>query len=146
MKKSGDQYYGVYRSQEYWSQTLDQTEGRWIDNGDECKGTCYPGELIREYLYDMSFVAIGEHGQIISADPTITGEDNAGKRIKDIRSIDVTLTFRSGSKKGFFNKIATAAEPRIIKSLGRKAQPFFDRFLRDSVFVTVHTRNIGNSF
>ena len=146
LKKSGDQYYGVYRSQEYWSQTLDQTEGRWIDNGDECKGTCYPGELIREYLYDMSFVAIGEHGQIISADPTITGEDNAGKRIEDIRSIDETLTFRSGSKKGFFNKIAAAAEPRIIKSLGRKAQPFFDRFLRDSVFVTVHTRNIGNSF
>ena len=66
----------------------------------------------------------------------------SGKRIKDIRSIDVTLTFRSGSKKGFFNKIATAAEPRIVKSLGRKARPFFDKFLRDSIFVTVHTSNI----
>ena len=83
----------------------------------------------------MSFVAIGKHGEVINAIPT-------NEKIYDIRSVDITLTFRSGTKKGFFRKFATAAEPRIVKSLGRKARPFFDKFLRDSIFVTVHTRNI----
>ena len=135
LQKGGDQYYGVFRSKEYWLQTKTELEGRWIITGDECDGDCYEGELIREHLSDMSFVAIGKHGEVINAIP-------ANEKIYDIRSIDITLTFRSGTKKGFFRKIATAAEPRIVKSLGRKARPFFDKFLRDSIFVTVHTRNI----
>ena len=136
LQKNGDQYYGVFRSKQYWLQKKNETEGKWIITGDECKGDCYEGELIREYLSDMSFVAIGKHGEVINAIP-------ANEKIYDIRSVDITLTFRSGTKKGFFRKIAKAAEPRIVKSLGRKARPFFDKFLRDSIFVTVHTRNIG---
>ena len=139
MQKNGDQYYGVFRSKEYWLQKKNEIEGRWIITGYECDGDCYEGELIREHLSDMSFVAIGKHGDVINAIPTI-------EKIYDIRSIDITLTFRSGTKKGFFRKFATAAEPRIVKSLGRKARPFLDKFLRDSIFVTVHTRNIGSLF
>jgi len=137
LQKNGDQYYGVFRSKEYWLQKKNETEGKWIITGDACDGDCYEGELIREHLSDMSFVAIGKHGEVINAIPT-------NEKIYDIRSVDITLTFRSGTKKGFFRKIATAAEPRIVKSLGRKARPFFDKFLRDSIFVTVHTRNIGS--
>jgi len=144
LQKNGDQYYGVFRSKEYWLQKKNDPvdpetgiqKGKWIITGDECDGDCYEGELIREHLSDMSFVAIGKHGEVINAIPT-------NEKIYDIRSVDITLTFRSGTKKGFFRKIATAAEPRIVKSLGRKARPFFDKFLRDSIFVTVHTRNIG---
>ena len=136
LKKGGDEYYGVFRSKEYWLQRKTEPEGQWIITGDECDGDCYEGELIREHLSDMSFVAIGKHGEVINAIPT------NDEKIYDIRSVDITLTFRSGTKKGFFRKIATAAEPRIVKSLGRKARPFFDKFLRDSIFVTVHTRNI----
>ena len=137
LQKNGDQYYGVFRSKEYWLQKKDKAKGKWIFTGDECDGDCYEGELIREHLSDMSFVAIGKHGEVINAIPT-------NEKIYDIRSIDITLTFRSGTKKGFFRKFATAAEPRIVKSLGRKARPFLDKFLRDSIFVTVHTRNIGS--
>ena len=137
LQKNGDQYYGVFRSKEYWLQKKNDPEGKWIITGDECDGDCYEGELIREHLSDMSFVAIGKHGEVINAIPT-------NEKIYDIRSVDITLTFRSGTKKGFFRKFATAAEPRIVKSLGRKARPFLDKFLRDSIFVTVHTRNIGS--
>ena len=137
LQKNDDQYYGVFRSKEYWLQKKNDPEGKWIITGDECDGDCYEGELIREHLSDMSFVAIGKHGEVINAIPT-------NEKIYDIRSIDITLTFRSGTKKGFFRKFATAAEPRIVKSLGRKARPFLDKFLRDSIFVTVHTRNIGS--
>ena len=147
LQKNDDQYYGVFRSKEYWLQNKNDPvdietgiqTGKWIftENEDEnCGGDCYEGELIREHLSDMSFVAIGKYGEVINAIP-------ANEKIYDIRSIDITLTFRSGTKKGFFRKFATAAEPRIVKSLGRKAKPFLDKFLRDSIFVTVHTRNIG---
>ena len=143
LQKNDDQYYGVFRSKEYWLQKKSDPvdpetgiqKGKWIITGDECDGDCYEGELIREHLSDMSFVAIGKHGEVINAIPT-------NEKIYDIRSVDITLTFRSGTKKGFFRKFATAAEPRIVKSLGRKARPFLDKFLRDSIFVTVHTRNI----
>ena len=34
-------------------------------------------------------------------------------------------------------------KPRIVKGLGDRTREFFDKYLRDSVVVTVHTRNIG---
>ena len=151
LSKGGDQYYGLYRSKESWIQPLDpldldpdpedpeeedSSDGSWKFDCPEC----YQGELVREYLSDMSFVAIGKYGEKIKADPV----DNA-ENIYDIRSVDVTLVFRSSAKKGFFRNLATSAKPRIIKSLGRGAAAFYDKFLRDSIFVTVHTRNIGSS-
>ena len=56
LQKNGDQYYGVFRSKEYWLQKKNETEGKWIITGDACEGDCYEGELIREHLSDMSFV------------------------------------------------------------------------------------------
>ena len=142
LSKGGDQYYGLYRSKESWIQPLDaldvedDSDGNWSF---ECP-ECYQGELVREYLTDMSFVAIGKYGEQIKADPVYNAEN-----IYDIRSVDVTLVFRSSSKKGFFRNLATSSKPRIVKSLGRGAAAFYDKFLRDSIFVTVHTRNIGSS-
>ena len=148
LSKGGDQYYGLYRSKESWIQPLDpldlDTDPEEEDSSDgswkfDCP-ECYQGELVREYLSDMSFVAIGKYGEKIKADPV----DNA-ENIYDIRSVDVTLVFRSSAKKGFFRNLATSSKPRIVKSLGRGAAAFYDKFLRDSIFVTVHTRNIGSS-
>ena len=34
--------------------------------------------------------------------------------------------------------------PRFVKALGDRTQAFIDRYLRDSVVVTIHTRNIGS--
>ena len=86
-------------------------------------------------IRDRSFVAFGKYGEVINADPEANPE-----KIFDIRSVDVSMTFRSPSKKGFFTK---TGGNRIIKSLGRKVSTYTDKFFRDTVFVTVHTRNIG---
>ena len=140
LSKGGDKYYGLYRSKESWIQPLNVLDpassfGQWkFDCPD-----CYEGELVREYLADMSFTAIGKYGEIIKADPVSNAES-----IYDIRSVDVSLTFRSSAKKGFFRNLAADNKPRIIKSLGREAVELFDKFLRDTIFVTVHTRNIGS--
>ena len=140
LSKGGDKYFGLYRSKESWIQPLNAldpslTFGQWKFDCPEC----YEGELVREYLTDMSFTAIGKYGEIIKADPVSNAES-----IYDIRSVDVSLTFRSSAKKGFFRNLAAGDKPRIIKSLGREAVELFDKFLRDTIFVTVHTRNIGS--
>ena len=141
LSKGGDKYYGLYRSKESWIQPLNvldpaATFGQWRF---DCPDDCYEGELVREYLTDMSFTAIGKYGEIIKADPVSNAES-----IYDIRSVDVSLTFRSSAKKGFFRNLAADDKPRIIRSLGREAVELFDKFLRDTIFVTVHTRNIGS--
>ena len=52
------------------------------------------------------------------------------------------LTFRS--KKEFYRFNANADTPRLVKALGDRTQAFVDKYLRDSVVVTIHTRNIGS--
>ena len=39
---------------------------------------------------------------------------------------------------------ANAATPRFVKALGDRTRGFLDKYLRDSVVVTIHTRNIGS--
>ena len=58
-----------------------------------------------------------------------------------IRTVDIRLTFRS--HKEFYRTEARAAKPRAVKGLGDRSRDYQDKFLRDSVVVTVHTRNIG---
>ena len=62
----------------------------------------------------------------------------------NIRSVDVKLTFRSSSPKGYFNK----NQKKIVNSFTSDRSDNLeveDRYLRDNIFVTVHTRNIGGS-
>ena len=80
-----------------------------------------------------------EQGRIINPPPR---PDNATRKdLYNIRVVDVRLTFRS--KKEFFRFKANEDKPRLVKGLGDRTREFFDKFLRDSVVVTVHTRNIG---
>ena len=62
------------------------------------------------------------------------------EKIMSIRTVDLRLTFRSSSQKGYFkNKIN-----RMVKSFTDERTKQIDtRFHRDTIFLTVHTRNIG---
>ena len=59
------------------------------------------------------------------------------QNIIKVRAIDIRLTFRSKTK--FFR----FASKKLIQGFGARGVPFRDRYLRDSVIVTVFTRNIG---
>ena len=90
----------------------------------------------------MEFIVFDNQGRIIDPPPR---PDNASRKdLYNIAIVDVRLTFRS--KKEFFR----VKKPRLVKGLGGGvAQPdrtrnHDDRFLRDSVVVSVHTRNIGS--
>ena len=131
-----DRYYGVYKTKESWIQTVSNPTGSWRDDCTEC----YRDELIRDHLVDMEFIVFDKHGRIINPPPRPDKETR--KDLYNIRVVDVRLTFRS--KNEFFRFDASSDKPRLVKGLGDRTREFLDRFLRDSVVVSVHTRNIGD--
>ena len=135
--------YGVYKKIENWVQPIvaciipgESTE----DWGTQCAQCTPEPVLIRDHIEDMEFIPFDENGRII--------KDTAGNfpapeeigirdRLFDIRGVDIRITFRS--KEDFFR----AANTRIISGLSGTDATNTDKFLRDSVIVSVHTRNIG---
>ena len=139
-----DYFYGIYKSKESWIQRIQadgtiEENGSWTADPNLCS-ECYSSELIRDHLIDMEFIAFGNQGKVLNPPPS---PDNSSTRgdLYNIKIVDVRLTFRS--KREFFRAEAEDEKPRLVKGLGDRTREFFDKFLRDSVVVTVHTRNIG---
>ena len=141
-----DSRYAVFKTIESWSQARAEStcvfpaSGSWINNCPECVDR----ELIRDHIEDMEFIPFDNKGLIVqdsSANypaPELTGIID---RLFDINGVDVRLTFRS--KENFFKKEAPASKKRFITGLDDRSKGFTDKYLRDSVIVTVNTRNIG---
>ena len=133
-----DNYYSIYKTLELWQQEQvpagdDPDNGEWTGDVDLC-AECYVEQKIRDHVVDMEFMAFDKDGKII---PTVRSDVDAAK-IYEIRSIDLRITFRS--KSNFFRLKAK----KLIQGLGgTRGKAFKDRYLRDSVIVTVFTRNIG---
>ena len=130
-----DPRYGVFRSKQSWIQVIGDETGEWKVDCTEC----YKEELIRDHLVDMEFIPFDKEGRVIF--PTPRPDDTSRDNLTRITAVDVRLTFRS--KKEFFRFEPTADKPRLVKGLGDRTRQFLDKYLRDSVVVTIHTRNIG---
>ena len=133
------EYYAVYKSKESWIQTADLLTGSWVTDCAEC----FTGELIRDHLVDMEFIVFDKQGRIINPPPR--PDDASRKDLYNIAIVDVRLTFRS--KREFYRFDADpkkGKKPRLVKGLGDRTREYIDKYLRDSVVVSVHTRNIGN--
>ena len=123
-------------------------KGTWATN---CNA-CTPGTMVRDNIDDMEFIPFDENGKIIQTDAGVfPAPEHIGirDRLLDIRGVDIRLTF--ASKDDFFQKAATTDNPRVVLGLagGNRNNTIADgrdRKLRDSVIVTVHTRNIGETF
>ena len=124
------------------------TKGSWLTNCNECT----PGVMIRNYIDDMEFIPFDENGKIIQdSSGRFPAPEHTGirDRLQDIRGVDIRLTWVS--KEDFYKEAATTDKPRTILGLGGEDRNNLiadgkDRKLRDSVVVTVHTRNIGETF
>ena len=142
-EEGDDKYYGVYKTKHSWIQVVGDTTGEWLSDCSEC----YNGELIRDHLYDMEFIVFDGEGRRLydATSASYPRPDNASRKdLYNIRAIDVRLTFRS--KKEFFRNEATTEKPRFVKALGNRSRIFTDKYLRDSIVVTVHTRNVGEGY
>ncbi len=134
----GDKRYAAYKTVQSWIQGLDAASGSWVSDCSEC----YVGQKIRDHVVDMEFIPLDAAGRKIFPIPKPGSDEAARNNLYKIRAVDVRLTFRS--KKEFYRFGASASAPRLVKALGDRSRAFFDRYLRDSVVVTIHTRNIGS--
>ena len=136
-----DPRYAVFKKQECWLQKIGQTAETpgvgWSEGPSaECPGH-YDEEKIRDHVVDMEFIPFNQDGRVII--PAPRPDDDTAINLYNIRSVDIRLTFRS--HKDYFNK----ADPdRLVIGLNRSQVFPDDKYLRDSVVVTVHTRNIGS--
>ena len=129
------QRYVAYKSLRSWSQTIDKDDGKWVDDCSEC----YIGQKIRDNIVDMEFVPLDAEGRVLSPLPRPGSNPEARENLYKIRAVDLRITFRSKSN---FYKFK-GSKPRFVKGLGDRGHNFDDTKLRDSVVVTIHTRNIG---
>ena len=130
------QRYVAYKSLRSWSQTIDKDDGSWVDDCSEC----YIGQKIRDHIVDMEFVPLDAEGRVLSPLPRPGSNPEARENLYKIRAVDLRITFRSKSN---FYKFK-GSKPRFVKGLGDRGHDFDDTKLRDSVVVTIHTRNIGS--
>ena len=135
VNEGGDTRYAVYKTKESWIQVVGDENGEWRDDCTEC----FVGELIRDHLVDMEFIPFNQEGRIINPPPR--PDNDSRTNLYKIKAVDVRLTFRS--KKEFFRFAPSPDKPRLVKGLGDRTREFLDKYLRDSVVVTIHTRNIG---
>ena len=136
-KSSGDnEYYAVYKSKQSWIQSSESVTGNWSSSCAEC----FSGELIRDHLVDMEFIVFDQQGRTINPPPR--PDTSSRVDLYNIKAVDIRLTFRS--KNEFYRFNAKDDNPRLVKGLGERTREFLDKYLRDSVVVTVNTRNIGS--
>lgn len=140
-KDENDKFYGVYKAKESWIET-DAFSGSWDSTCPEC----YKNQLVRSHLVDMEFLLFDENGKHLynSGTGTYPQPDNASSvDLYRIAQVDLRLTFRS--KKAFYRTVGTEQKQRLVLGLGdeRAAENFNDKYLRDSVVVSISTRNIG---
>ena len=114
------------------------TGGQWVTDCPQC----IVKDLVRDHIEDMEFIPFDRDGLIIrdSAGNYPAPEiDNLRDRLFDIAGVDVRLTFRS--KDNFYKE----TQKREVVGLDDRKIEAEDRLLRDSVIVTVNTRNIGGT-
>ena len=133
----GDARYAVYKTFESWIQVIGDATGEWRSDCNEC----YHEQKVRDHVVDMEFIPFDIEGRKINPlEATSENELEANRqKIYDIRVVDVRLTFRS--KKEFFRTDKVRPVKGISNRVWEKEE---DKYLRDSVVVTIHTRNIGD--
>ena len=124
-------HFALYKTKKKW----DQKTQKWMIE--------YENEFVRDFLVDMEFVTTDLNGKII--DPPPTPINSTSNKLYFINSVDIKLSFKS--KNELFSEDAEDSKPRLVQGLGNvitnRAMEFTDKHFRDSIIVTVHTRNIG---
>tara|TARA_B100001564_G_scaffold52883_1_gene39854 strand:+ start:31 stop:819 length:789 start_codon:yes stop_codon:yes gene_type:complete len=127
-KKTGNKIsaYALYKSKSKWDGT------QWQGPSSSTDDLLFSNELVVDHIQDLIFNPLNEKGQLINPVPN----DLAGSN--KIKVIDIAIIMRSQGE--FFKK----NKPKKVYSLGNKSDVNFnDKFLRESILVSAHTRNMG---
>ena len=125
---------GIYKQKVSW----DRDTKSWKDpNTDNDKNT-HDFELVLDHVEDLIFVPIDENGiQIVPAPSTTQNQS----RINDIRSVEILLMLRSSDD--FFKTKKERNNISLVNTVRNKKKT--DKYLREAIVATAHTRNIGIS-
>ena len=134
--EGGDKRYAVYKTVQSWIQTVGDDTGSWTTDCAEC----YVEQKVRDHVVDMEFIPLNKAGLKMVPLPSPGTNTAARENLYKIKAIDLRLTFRS---KNEFFRFTSTTKPRWLKGLGDRHKAFMDKYLRDSVVVTIYTRNIG---
>ena len=136
-----DPRYAIYKSKISWEQRRGNvTEdfpptGRWVADCSEC----YHDQLVRDYVEDMEFIALDREGRRLTPSPSPTSPEGRNNLYK-IRSVDIKIAFRSENE--FYRFDARPGKERPLSGFARSIKSYSDRYLRDTVVISVYTRNI----
>ena len=123
--------YAVFKSKKLWVPSSTSWE---VPSGND---KFYDDVKVVDYVVDLEFVPIDEVGLKINPPPTAT---NANKdKVYKIKIVDIILTTRSS--KPYFRSNITQTIYSLADSNRNISKA--DKFLRDSVTVSAHTRNLG---
>jgi len=143
-----NKYYGVYKTKESWIETTAFPDGNWTSDISVCN-ECYRQQLVRSHVVDMEFLLFDEDGvdlYDVSGTGTYPQPNNDSRYdLNKIRQVDIALSFRSG--RDFYKSKPKGDLKRFIKTLRKDRNTtnkgYIDKYLRESVVVSVYTRNIG---
>ena len=107
--------------------------------GDQVDGTSdtYDSEDVVQYVQDLIFYPIDNKGQIIHPPPS---DINNTDKVNSIKLVEVLLSVRSKNK--FFRSKKKRIK-EVLMDGGRKIGNTEDKYLRETILITAHARNVG---
>ena len=124
--------FAIFKSKVKWDSVLE----KWFDPSTDGDEETYAKQKIIDHVQDLIFNAIDGDGKLIKPPPSQTQNRN---KIYSIKTVDIGLTVRS--QKRFYKK----KRIRNIYALNDDTRKISknDKFLRDTIIVTAHARNLG---
>ena len=107
----------------------------------------YEKQLVVNYVQDLIFNAIDVDGVIINPPPSPTNQNN--DKIFGIKTVDIGITVRSKNEfykeknSDFKTKTGKDRKNYALSETNRDLTRFDDKFLRETITVTAHARNLG---
>ena len=107
----------------------------------------YEKQLVVNYVQDLIFNAIDADGVIINPPPSPTNQNN--DKIFGIKTVDIGITVRSKNdfykekNSDFKTKTGKDRKNYALSDTNRDLTRFDDKFLRETITVTAHARNLG---
>jgi hypothetical protein len=122
-----------------YKQKEELINGAWVSN----TNNSYPEQLITDYVDDLIFIVKDINGQAIDPPPQNDAGNANRLRVDDIRAVEIALTTRS--RKNFYKNTTTNdGNNRTVFDIDSDDETIIDDlFLRETVVLSVNTRNIG---
>ena len=132
--------FALFKTKQNWNESA----ARWEYNDPP---VTYEKQLVVNYVQDLIFNAIDVDGVIINPPPSPTNQNN--DKIFGIKTVDIGITVRSKNEfykeknSDFKTKTGKDRKNYALSDTNRDLTRFDDKFLRETITVTAHARNLG---